>query len=76
MADGKDDMFYGVLQVCYDKLDSFIYSKCNINQTVRDEARNALSEWKSLIILNFRRIKSVNYREACKESVLDISDTN
>jgi hypothetical protein len=72
MADEEDGVFYGALRVCYDKLDSAINSKCNMNQTVRDEARNALVELKSLIAVNFERIKSSNYREACRESVIEL----
>ena len=72
MADDDDDAFYGKLQICYDKLETAIGSKCNMNQNIREDARNALGELKCLITKHFERIKSLNFREACKESLKDI----
>ena len=66
------DAFYQALDLCYLKVDTAIDSKCNMNQKVRDEARNAMSELKSLIVKNFEFIRSFKYREACKESIVDI----
>ncbi|GFV82079.1 hypothetical protein TNCV_3152771 [Trichonephila clavipes] len=44
-------------------------SKCNMNNQVREDARQALGELKASIYKNFERIKSAYFLEACKESL-------
>ncbi|XP_035219877.1 uncharacterized protein LOC118192959 [Stegodyphus dumicola] len=72
MDEEDDDAFYSALKCCYDKLETAIESKCNMNQNIREEARHAMCELKCLITKNFERIKSLGYREACRESLKDI----
>lgn len=72
MAAMDVDAFYRALDLCYVKVDSAIDSRCNMNEKVRDEARNAMSELKSLIKKNFEFIKSFNDREACKANIADL----
>ena len=49
MAADDDDAFYGKLQICYDKLNTAIGSKFNMNQSIREDSRNAFGETKCLI---------------------------
>ena len=67
-----DDVFYGMLEFCYDRLETAIGSECNMNQSIREDARNSLEELKYLIKKHFESIKSSNHREASGESFKNI----
>lgn len=64
------DAFYQEFDRHCAVIEGAIFSKCNMNQTTREDARNAMSELKTLIIKSFEKLKSDIYKEACKESIL------
>ncbi|GFY51208.1 hypothetical protein TNIN_12771 [Trichonephila inaurata madagascariensis] len=52
-------------------IETALLSKCNMNQQMREEARQALGELKSSVYRNFVMIKSEKFVEACKKSLKD-----
>ncbi|KAF8796388.1 hypothetical protein HNY73_000768 [Argiope bruennichi] len=46
-----------------------LVSKCNINNELREQAKNALGELTIAITKSFAQLQSVNYRKACEESM-------
>ncbi|GFT50576.1 hypothetical protein TNCV_551691 [Trichonephila clavipes] len=72
MAEGNDDAIFAVLEnQCKIIIDTALLSKCNMNQQMREEARQALGELKSSVYRNLVLIKSEKFVEACKESLKD-----
>ncbi|GFQ68809.1 hypothetical protein TNCT_592621 [Trichonephila clavata] len=71
MAESDDDVFFAALENHCKIIESAHQSKCNINQQIREEARQALGELKSSVYRNFVMIKSEKFVEACKESLKD-----
>ncbi|GFV39543.1 hypothetical protein TNCV_1367841 [Trichonephila clavipes] len=60
--------FYALRKHCK-IIESVLMSKCNMNNQVREDARQALGEMKASIYKNFERVKSANFLEACKQSL-------
>ncbi|GFY49993.1 gag-like protein [Trichonephila inaurata madagascariensis] len=71
MAESEDDAFFAVLENQCKIIETALLSKCNMNQKMREEARQALGELKSSVYRNFFTIKSEKFVEACKESLKD-----
>ncbi|GFX37054.1 hypothetical protein TNCV_1712471 [Trichonephila clavipes] len=69
MAAMEDDVFFYALQKHCKIIESALMSKCNMNNQVREDARQALGELKASIYKNFERVKSANFLEACKQSL-------
>ncbi|GFU77778.1 gag-like protein [Trichonephila clavipes] len=69
MAAMEDDVFFDALQKHCKIIESALMSKCNMNNQVREDARQALGELKASIYKNFERVKSANFLEACKQSL-------
>lgn len=72
MAANDDDAFYVALENCYGSVETALNSRCNMNQQVRDDARNALGELKVLIVKHVEHLKSLKFKEACEESLKNI----
>ncbi|GFU94072.1 hypothetical protein TNCV_3308251 [Trichonephila clavipes] len=69
MAAMEDDVFFDALQKHCNIIESALMSKCNMNNQVREDVRQALGELKASIYKNLERVKSANFLEACKESL-------
>ncbi|GFS47690.1 uncharacterized protein TNCV_1973531 [Trichonephila clavipes] len=65
----EDDVFFDALQKHCKIIESALMSKCNMNNQVREDARQALGELKASIYKNLERVKSANFLEACKQSL-------
>ncbi|GFY06685.1 hypothetical protein TNCV_3525411 [Trichonephila clavipes] len=68
MAAMEDYVFLDALQKHCRIMESALMSKCNMNNQVREDARQALCELKDSIYKNFERVKSANFLEACKQT--------
>ncbi|GFQ80054.1 hypothetical protein TNCT_465891 [Trichonephila clavata] len=66
MAESDDDVFFAALENQCKIIESALQSKCNMNQQIREEARQALVELKSSVYRNFVMIKSEKFVEACQ----------
>ncbi|GFY68613.1 hypothetical protein TNIN_384991 [Trichonephila inaurata madagascariensis] len=62
--------FFAALENQCKIIETALLSKCNMNQQMREEARQVLDELKSSNYRNFVMIKSEKFVEACKESFL------
>ncbi|GFQ91280.1 hypothetical protein TNCT_513681, partial [Trichonephila clavata] len=71
MAESDDDVFFAALENQCKIIELALQSKCNMNQQIREEARQALGELKSSVYRDFVMIKSEKFVEACKESLKD-----
>ncbi|GFY56132.1 uncharacterized protein TNIN_98021 [Trichonephila inaurata madagascariensis] len=71
MAEGDADAFFAALENQCKIIETALLSKCNMNQQMKEEARQALGELKSSVYRNFIMIKSEKFVEACKESLKD-----
>ncbi|GFW35330.1 hypothetical protein TNCV_594811 [Trichonephila clavipes] len=69
MAAMDDDVFFYALQKRCKIIESALMSKCNMNNQVREDARQALGELKASIYKNFERVMSANFLEACKQNL-------
>ncbi|GFT59989.1 uncharacterized protein TNCV_2686781 [Trichonephila clavipes] len=63
----EDDVFFYALQKHCKIIESVLMSKCNMNNQVREGARQALGQLKASIYKNFERVKAANFLEACKQ---------
>ncbi|GFQ63796.1 DUF1758 domain-containing protein [Trichonephila clavata] len=64
MAERDDDVFFAALENQCKIIESALQSKCNMNQQIREEARQVLGELKSSVFRNFVMIKSEKFVEA------------
>ncbi|GFW29087.1 uncharacterized protein TNCV_2356451 [Trichonephila clavipes] len=69
MAAMEDDVFFDALQKHCKIIESVLMSKCNMNNQVREDSRQALGELKASIYKNFERVKCANFLEACKQNL-------
>ncbi|GFW19003.1 hypothetical protein TNCV_165161 [Trichonephila clavipes] len=67
----KGDAFFAALENQCKIIEKDFLSKCNMNQQMREEARQALGELKPSVYRNFIMIKSEKFVEAYKESLKD-----
>ncbi|GFR30678.1 hypothetical protein TNCT_38931 [Trichonephila clavata] len=71
MVESDDEVFFAALKNQCKIIESALQSKCNMNQQIREEARQELGELKSSVYRNFVMIKREKFVEACKESLKD-----
>ena len=68
MAECEDDVFFSALEKQCKVIDSELLSKCNMNQQMREDTKQALSALKASVYENISFIKSQKFVEAYKES--------
>ncbi|GFS52362.1 uncharacterized protein TNCV_4850741 [Trichonephila clavipes] len=68
MAAMEDDVYFDALQKHCKIIESALMSKCNMNNQVREDARQALGELKASLYKNFERVKSANFLEAYSDN--------
>ncbi|GFW85045.1 RNA-directed DNA polymerase from mobile element jockey [Trichonephila clavipes] len=69
MAAMEDNVFFDALQKHCKIIESALMSKGNMNNQVREDARQTLGELKASTYKNFERDKSANFLEACKQGL-------
>ncbi|GFR25005.1 hypothetical protein TNCT_577071 [Trichonephila clavata] len=71
MAVSDDEALFAALENQCKITESALLSKCNMNQQMREEAKQTLGELKSSVNRDFVTIKSEKFVEACKVSMKD-----